>query len=255
MKRLNGKVALITGGAKGLGLAIARLFAQHGAAVALADLQEEIACEAARELVALNYRAVGIACDVRLPEQWTSAWTNVEAAFGPVDLLVNNAGVAELASIEEMDLDGWRATMAVNLDGVFLGTKCAIEHMRSRGGSIINMSSIRAVAADPNSIAYDASKAGVAAITRSAAVHCARNRYGIRINTLHPGYVLTDMVNDAIRDVPDPNALLRQLEQLHPIGRLGTAEEIAKAALFLASEDSAFVLGSSLFVDGGFTAV
>lgn len=255
MERLSGRVALITGGARGLGLAIARLFARNGAAVGLADVRNELASKAAAELAAEGHRAIGIACDVRSPEQWSSAWKGVEAAFGPIDILVNNAGIAELASVERLELERWRATMEVNLDGVFLGTKFAIEQMQSHGGSIINMSSIRAVAADPNSIAYDASKAAVAALTRSAAVHCARNRYGIRINALHPGYVMTDLVGDAIKDVPDREALLNQLAALHPIGRLGTAEEIANAALFLASDEAGFVLGASMFVDGGFTAV
>lgn len=145
--------------------------------------------------------------------------------------------------------------MRVNMDGVFLGTKFGIDVMkRAQGGSIINLSSIRALAGDAYSAAYDASKGGVLSLTRSAALLCAEKGYGIRVNSLHPGYVLTDMFRGATAHFPNKDELLQQAVDLHPIGRLGEAREIANAALFLASDESSFMVGAGLVVDGGLTA-
>lgn len=160
-----------------------------------------------------------------------------------------------LGSIEETSFEDWRRIMAVNLDGVFLGTKAAVAEMGMRGGSIVNLSSIRALVADPDSIAYDTSKGGVLSLTRSAAVHCARQGYGIQINSLHPGYVLTDMIAEATADLDEASELIASIRDAHPIGRTGTAREIADAALFLASGEASFMVGSALVVDGGYTAV
>ncbi len=253
--RLDGKIALVSGGARGLGAAIAGRFAEQGAAVVVADIRAELAAQTASAIRATGHRAESVKLDVRSADSWQAAFDYARRALGPVDILVNNAGVAILASIEDTSFEDWRNVLSVNLDGTFLGTKCAVAEMRGREASIINISSIRAMAADPDSIAYDASKGGVLSLTRSAAVHCARKGYGIRINSLHPGYVLTDMIDDATVGRPDKAELISAINAAHPIGRTGTPEEIANAALFLASDESRFMVGTALVIDGGYTAV
>lgn len=253
--RLKGKIALVSGAARGLGAAIAQRFAAEGASVGIGDIRIDQAGEAAANLRKSGYNAESIALDVADESSWAQALATLRERFGPIDILVNNAGVAMLGSIEETSFDDWRRIIAVNLDGVFLGTKAAIAEMQGRGGSIINISSIRALVADPDSIAYDASKGGVLSLTRSAAVHCARQGYNIRINSLHPGYVLTDMIAEATADHDNVSELIASIRAAHPLGRTGTAREIANAALFLASGESSFMVGSALVVDGGYTAV
>ncbi|WP_239000571.1 glucose 1-dehydrogenase [Novosphingobium pentaromativorans] len=256
LDRLKGKVALITGAARGLGAAMAKRFASEGASVVLADRDEAAVRETSTRLAIEDLHVAAIAADVTEPEGWSAMFSFAQERFGGADILVNNAGIAMLASIEETSLEDWRKIMSVNLDGVFLGTQAGIAHMRARGGgAIINMSSIRAMAGDPMSVAYDASKGGVLSLTRSAAVHCARQGYNIRINSLHPGYVMTQMVSDAINSVSNSNEIKSAVIDLHPIGRLGSEEEIANAALFLASDEASFMVGSAMVVDGGFTAV
>lgn len=253
--RLEGKVALVSGAARGLGAAIAARFVEEGAIVVIGDVRLDQARKVAAELRDSGCSAESIELNVSNEASWAGALTTVRERFGPIDILVNNAGVAMLGSIENTSFEDWRRIMAVNLDGVFLGTKAAIADMRDRGGSIVNISSIRALVADPNSIAYDASKGGVLSLTRSAAVHCARQGYGIRINSLHPGYVLTDMIAEATADRNDVPELIASIQDAHPIGRTGTSREIADAALFLASGEASFMVGSALVVDGGYTAV
>lgn len=253
--KLTGRVALISGAARGLGLAISRRFAAEGASVMIADIRQELAEHAAAALRSEGYAAASTVLDVRNEDSWRDAFLATDQAFGPANILVNNAGVAILASIEDTTFDDWRSVMSVNLDGVFLGTKTGVARMRDHGGSIVNISSIRAFAADPNSIAYDASKGGVLSLTRSAAVHCAKQGYPVKINSLHPGYVMTDMIDEATAGLADPDGLVEQIRAAHPIGRTGTAEEIADAALFLASDDARFMVGSALVIDGGYTAI
>ena len=221
----------------------------------MADISLEKARAVAAAISESGGEAVPVELDVTDENQWQPAIGLAEGKLGPVDILVNNAGIAILASVEDTGLEDWRKITAVNLDGVFLGTKFAIEVMKKNGGgSIINISSIRSRVGDPNSIAYDASKGGVESLTRSAALHCANNRYGIRINSLHPAYILTDMFKGATAHLPDADALLEQVKAAHPIGRLGTAREVADAVLYLASDESSFMTGAAMILDGGFTA-
>ncbi len=255
MSRLAGKIALITGGARGLGAAIAERFATEGAAVVVADIDGKTAQETTDRLGEKGLRASALEADVTDEESWARMFDHARDKFGPVNILVNNAGIGILASIEETSLEIWRKTLSVNLDGVFLGTKAAIEHMKETGGAIVNMSSIRAMAADPMSLAYDVSKGGVLSLTKSAAVHCAQQGYNIRINSLHPGYVMTDLLRGATEGMTNVNEVMSTITGLHPIGRMGKAEEIANAALFLASDEASFAVGSALVVDGGYTAV
>lgn len=255
MGRLDGKVALVTGGGSGLGEAISLRLAEEGAAVAVTDLALDKAKSVSEEITKSGGKTYAIEQDVTVEEAWQPTIHRVEDELGPLSIMVNNAGIAILASIEDTDLAAWRRIQAVNLDGVFMGTRFAMEAMKKHGaGSIINMSSMRSRVGDPNSIAYDASKGGVEALTRSAALHAANNRYGVRVNSLHPGYVLTDMFRGATAHLPDADALLEQVEAAHPVGRLGKAREIANAVLYLASDESSFTTGSAMIVDGGYSA-
>ena len=254
MARLPSRTAIVTGAAGGIGYAIALRLAEEGANVALADIDGEGAHFAAETLRQRELSAVGIAHDVTSADDWQTVFATAAAQFGKVDILVNNAGLALVASIEDVSFEDWRRILSVNLDGVFLGTQAAIAVMKQRGGSIINLSSIRALVGDPMSVAYDASKAGVTALTRSSALHCAKQGYGIRINSIHPSYVMTDMVRNAIEAMPNSDEIFRSLIERHPVGRLGDARDIANAALFLASDESAFIVGTQIVIDGGYCA-
>ena len=175
-------------------------------------------------------------------------------AFGQLDIVVNNAGVALGANVEDTTLDDWRKLMSINLDGVFLGTKCAIAAMKDHGGSIINLSSIEGLIGDPNLAAYNASKGGVRIFTKSAALHCAKAGYKIRVNSVHPGYIWTPMVEGYVGASADPEATKAALAALHPLGHIGEPDDIAYGVLYLASDESKFVTGAELVIDGGYTA-
>ena len=173
--------------------------------------------------------------------------------FGGLHIVVNSAGVAHFANVEEETLERWRFLNSINSDAVFLGTQAGIKGMRQtgEGGSIINLASIEGIVGDPNLTAYNASKGSVRIFSKSAALHCAKSGYGIRVNSVHPGYIWTPMVQGV---VAGDEAMKQGLVDLHPIGRLGTAEDIAYAILYLASDESSFVTGSELVIDGGYTA-
>lgn len=248
MARLTGKVALVTGAAKGIGLSIAELFIKEGAQVVLTDIDVEHGQAAADKL---GKQARFIKQDVTSESEWLAVYDQIHKDCGQLDVLVNNAGVGVLHSIEETDFEEWRRLIAINLDSVFLGTKYGIEQMKSQGGSIVNISSIAGLVGDPNLLAYNAAKGGVRMLTKSAALLCAEKQYHIRINSIHPGYISTPLVQGQMRDDPD---LKDHLLKLHPMGRLGKPEEIAEMALFLASDESSFSTGSEFIADGGYTA-
>lgn len=256
MQRLHNKICVVTGAASGIGLAIAETYLREGAKVLLTDLDgEKGECEAER------LRAQGLDAhfqqhDVTDEAQWQQVMSNVKQRFGRLDVLVNNAGIVILADVETLTLAQWRKTNAVNLDAVFLGTQQAIAAMKGQGGSIINVASIEGIIGEPMVPSYNASKGGVRIFTRSAAAHCARKGYGIRINNLCPGYAATAMISGGLQTLGSDVAEQFQgyLEQRIPMGRLATSDEIAKAALFLASDDSSYMTGSDLVVDGGYLA-
>jgi len=253
MNRLQGKTALITGAGSGLGLATAQCFAQEGARVVLTDIDHaRVQAEAAR-LSAAGHDAVALAHDVTREADWDRVIAGVGATL---DVLVNNAGVGRLGSIEDASLQDWRAVLEINLDGVFLGTQKAIAAMKERGGSIINVSSIEGIVGEPNLAAYNASKGGVRLLTKSAALHCAAQGYGIRVNSLHPGYIATPMVTGALVALPADvaQALQADIVSRIPLGRLARAEEIAPALVFMASDESRYMTGAELVIDGGYTA-
>lgn len=256
MKRLQDKVCLITGAAKGIGLACAELFAREGARVLLTDIDEVAGLTATKALGEQGLSVGFLQQDVTDPVQWRKTLDFCERLFGRIDVLVNNAGVGAFCDVERMSLEQWRHTLACNLDSVFLGTQQAIARMKARGGSIVNVASIEGLIGEPLVPAYNASKGGVRLFTRSVAAHCARQGYAIRVNALCPGYVETPMVQGALAAAPDEQAqaMLDYLRQRIPMGRMARPEEIAKAMLFLASDDSSYMTGTDLVVDGGYLA-
>jgi 3(or 17)beta-hydroxysteroid dehydrogenase len=254
MKRVEGKVALVTGAALGLGAAAAKLLAREGARVVATDVLEAEGRALADEIVDAGGEAIFVRHDVASEEDWENAIALCLSRFGPLDILVNNAGVGVPGTVEDTSLESWRWLMSINLDGVFLGAKHAVGAMKARGGSIINLSSIEGLIGDPNLAAYNASKGGVRIFTKSAALHCAKAGYKIRVNSIHPGYIWTPMVENYLKTQPDPEAAKAHVASLHPLGHLGEPDDIAYAVLYLASDESKFVTGAEMVVDGGYTA-
>lgn len=251
MGRVDGKVALITGGASGIGLAAARLLLDEGATIVLTDRDRPLADDGA---ATLKGRASVRALDVTSDEQWAAVADSVVAEYGRIDILLNSAGVALLKDIEATTLEEWRSLMAVNLDGTFLGCKHAVRVMKDRGGSIVNMSSVAGLIGNGNLAAYCASKGGVRLLTKSVALHCARKGYNIRCNSVHPSFVETPMLRAMIAVARDPQKMEANCAGAAPLGRLAQPVEVARTILFLASDESSFTTGAEFVVDGGLTA-
>lgn len=255
MPRVAGKVAIVTGGAMGIGQACAELLAAEGAAVVVTDLETEDGKKVVDALTASGHRAMFVEHDVGDEEGWKQVIAAAINAYGKVDILVNNAGVGWFGDVEHTSLEDWRKLLRINLDGVFLGIKYAIPAMRTAGGgSIINISSIEGLVADPRIAAYNASKGGVRLLSKSAALYCARERTSIRVNSVHPGYIVTPMVERGINASDNPVETRKALEALHPVGHMGKPVDIAYGVLYLASDESEFATGSELVIDGGYTA-
>lgn len=252
MARVAGKVAIVSGAANGIGKATAQLLAKEGAKVVIGDLKEEDGQKAVAEIKAAGGEAAFVKLNVTDEAAWKAAIEQTLKLYGRLDIAVNNAGIAYSGSVESTSLEDWRRVQSINLDGVFLGTQVAIEVMKkSGGGSIVNLSSIEGLIGDPMLAAYNASKGGVRLFTKSAALHCAKSGYKIRVNSVHPGYIWTPMVAGLTKE----DAAARQkLVDLHPIGHLGEPNDIAYGILYLASDESKFVTGSELVIDGGYTA-
>jgi 3alpha(or 20beta)-hydroxysteroid dehydrogenase len=247
--RLAGKVALITGAAQGQGAAEARRFASEGAKVVVADVQYDKARTVVREIGVTS--AMVAPLDVTEPEQWDRAVRAAVAAFGKLDVLVNNAGIAvPPALLDDVSLDDHRRILAVNLDGVMLGMRAVIPAMRDAGGgSIVNIASIDGLVGVAGMASYAASKFGVTGLTRTAALEL--GRHGIRVNSIHPGVIASPMVDHA---PPDVRERLDRLMAQQPIPRMGTPEEVASLALFLASDESSYCTGGQFVIDGGHLA-
>jgi NAD(P)-dependent dehydrogenase (short-subunit alcohol dehydrogenase family) len=250
MARLVGKVALISGGARGQGAAEARLFIQEGAKVVFGDILDTEGQQVEAEIRAKGGDATYVHLNVTREEDWQRAVQTAEARYGRLDILVNNAAIVIRGTIEETSEDEWDRIMAVNMKGVFLGTKYALPAMRrAGGGSIINISSGAGIAPAPGtSAAYAATKGGVRLFTKATAVQHAKDN--IRCNSVHPGPIDTPMLRGPQDDPSGLEALVARV----PLGRLGTAEEIAYGVLYLASDESSFMTGAELVIDGGRTA-
>ena len=219
MGRVSGKVALVTGAALGIGKATALLLAREGARVVVADMKEQEGHAVVAEIEAAGGEALFVSLNVTVEEDWSQAMAAILKQFGRLDIAVNNAGIAYTGTVESTSLTDWRRVQAVNLDGVFLGTRYAVEAMKPQGGgSIVNLSSIEGLVGDPTLAAYNASKGGVRLFTKSAALHCARSGYKIRVNSVHPGYIWTPMVQGLTSETPDQEAARQKLIDLHPLG-------------------------------------
>ncbi len=254
MNRLKNKVALVTGGSVGLGHAAALMLAREGARVIVTDIREKEGAASADAIVASGGEAMFLTQDVAKEEDWRRVMASTRSRFGALDILVNNAGVALAGSVEDTTLEQWRWLMSINLDGVFLGVKHGVAAMKEKGGSIINLSSIEGLIGDPNLAAYDASKGGVRLLTKSAALHCARAGYKIRVNSVHPGYIWTPMVEGFLAAQTDPAKAKSDIAALHPLGHIGEPDDIAYGIVYLASDELKFVTGAELVIDGGYTA-
>jgi NAD(P)-dependent dehydrogenase (short-subunit alcohol dehydrogenase family) len=249
--RLAGKVALVTGGARGIGLAVARRFAAEGARVVIGDLDAEAGAAACARQAALSFAPL----DVTAEASWEEAMGETLARHGRLDILVNNAGVVSVGSIEDVTLAEWRRVLAVNLDGAFLGCRHGVRAMKARGGAIVNMSSVSGIVGGHNLPAYNAAKGGVRLLTKSVALHCARKGYGIRCNSVHPGFVETGMLDDVVAKARDPEEARAKLSAGVPLGRNAAPEEVAALVAYLASDEAAFVTGAEMVIDGGVTAM
>ena len=248
--RLVGKVALISGGAKGQGAAETRLFTQQGASVVFGDVLDDEGKKVEAEIRAGGGQATYVHLDVTREADWRAAVATAVERYGKLTVLVNNAGILLRARIEDTSEADWDRIMAVNVKGVFLGTKCAIPAMRTAGGgSIVNISSTAGLVGSPQgTAAYTATKGAVRLFTKSTAIQHARDN--IRANSVHPGPIATDMIADTMRNEEHWKERLRRL----PMGRVGTVDEVAYGVLYLASDEASYVTGSELVIDGGTTA-
>jgi NAD(P)-dependent dehydrogenase (short-subunit alcohol dehydrogenase family) len=249
MGRVDGKSVVLTGGASGIGRASARMLAAEGAAVVIGDV-DDAAAGVAQEIVDAGSRATFVRTDVR---SWDDVRQLVETAVedhGGLDVIVNNAGVAIGGAAGEMSEEDWNRVLDVNLTGVWRGMRLAIpEMLKAGGGSIVNVSSVQSLVGFVGWAGYAASKGGINALTQQAAVEYAPQ--GIRVNAIIPGTILTGMNEGILREHPDPEGLMSQWTAMHPIGRIGQPEEVATAVVYLASDESSFVTGMLLRVDGG----
>lgn len=255
MNRVEGKTALVTGAGLGLGRATALLLAREGARVVATDIKERDGNSVVDEIIADGGEAMFLRQDVSNEAAWAATVAATVDRFGKLDVLVNNAGIVLGADTESTTLQQWRALMSINLDGVFLGTKAAITAMKqSGGGSIVNLSSIAGIIGIAGAAAYCSSKGGVRNFTKAVALECARAGNRIRVNSIHPGYIWTPMVENFLALAPDPVAARAAAAAAHPVGHMGEPDDVAYGVLYLASDESKFVTGAELVIDGGYTA-
>lgn len=255
MERVNQKVSIVTGAAMGLGQAAAELLAREGSHVMVSDINDTLGRQVTRGIVERGGSAIFQRLDVSKSEEWEAAIATLLQTWGKLDVLVNNAGVCIAATIEDTTLEDWHFTMKTNLDGVFLGIKAGVKTMKtSGGGSIVNISSIDGLVGEAPLAAYCASKGGVRLLSKAAALHCAQAGYKIRINSVHPGYIKTPQVEQYLKDLGDYAGEWERKSALHPVGHFGDPLDIANAVLYLASDDSRYMTGAEMVVDGGYTA-
>jgi NAD(P)-dependent dehydrogenase (short-subunit alcohol dehydrogenase family) len=255
--RVAGKKALITGGAQGLGAAFGRRLAEEGAKVTLTDLNLEGAQAVADAINAAHGAGTAFAYrhDVTDEEQWVEVLAQADAAMGGISVLVNNAGIGLGGHIEELSYDDWKKVMSVNVDSVFLGTKHALKYLRqNQPGSIVNISSIAGLIAAHNTPSYNASKAAVWLLSKGIALHCAKQKLDVRSNSVHPTFIDTPIL-DPLRQRFGKDEAEAKLARQVPLGRIGETADIANAVLYLASDESRFMTGAELKLDGGISAM
>jgi NAD(P)-dependent dehydrogenase (short-subunit alcohol dehydrogenase family) len=254
--RLESKVALVTGGGNGIGEAISHRFAEEGATVVVTDYDQESAVRVAAAIKSAGGQAISFQQDVADEQRWADTVDAIVESFARLDILVNNAGIGITGDVEETTLADWRKMQSVNMESVLVGTQTAIKVMKGTGGSIINISSIAGMVGNPLWAGYSASKGAVRLFTKSAALHCAGQDYGIRINSVHPGFIDTAMVAGALASVPESEraALLESVKANIPLKRYGAPVDVANGCVFLASDESTYMTGSELVIDGGYTA-
>ena len=249
--RLAGKTAMVTGAARGIGLGCARAMAAQGARVVIADIDIETASAEAASIE----EAIALELDVTNRDSWVRAIAEADARLGGLNVLVNNAGIIIPGSVEALDEESWDKTMDVDLKSVFLGCQVALPLLaRSAPASIINIASIASIIASAHFSAYNAAKAGVHLLTKSVALHAARKHPGVRCNSVHPAFVDTGMIEDVVRSGTPEEARTRLAAQI-PMGRIATVEDVAWAVVYLASDESAFMTGSEIKLDGGISAM
>ena len=261
---LSGKVAYVSGAAAGIGASIGQIFAEQGASVVIGDVQAERGEAVAARIRERDGKAIFVRHDVSDEAQWEAALARAIEEFGGLDILVNNAGIEQTCLLADVELADIQKLLTVNVTGVILGHKHAIRAMRpgglaGKGGNIINLSSVAGLIGTPALGVYSASKGAVRLLSKAAAVECGRLGYGIRVNSIHPGLVDTDMGNKLVDDFvqlgvfADRAVALRQMLETYPLGRTGVPGDIANAALFLDSEMSGWITGTEIVVDGGMT--
>ena len=251
--RVQDKIALVTGGGSGIGRATALTLASEGATIVVTDLSAENAAETAKLIGETGGKARSMSQDVTDEKQWKSVFASLRATEGRLDILFNNAGVSNNGvMLSDTTLEHWRHVNGANVEGVFLGTKYGIDLMaETGGGSIVNVSSIYGKVGAVGSVAYNASKGAVCLLTKGAALECGKAGNGVRVNSVHPGFIETGMTARRFAD----NATKDWMISRTPIGRSGVPQDIANGVLYLASDESSFVTGAELVIDGGFTAI
>lgn len=266
MNRLDGKVAFLSGAARGIGGAAAVLMAQVGAKVVIGDVLEERGRQTVRDIEKAGGQALFVPVDVTQEASWAAAMDATVKAYGKLDILVNNAGIFVGKGVEDASMEEWHRLVAVNLTGVVLGTRAALPHLKAaaksapHGSAIVNLASVAGLVGSQLDPLYSLTKGGVTLFTKSTALEFGRKGYGIRVNSIHPGVIDTDMGQQTFvmraqaLGTNDSEATRKVSTGMHPIGRLGVADDIAKGIVFLASDDAAFMTGAGLVVDGGYTA-
>ena len=252
MRRLEGKTALVTGAASGIGLQTTIRMLEEGAQVMMTDINETLGKKEAENI---GNQVEFLKHDITLEDDWIWVLEETIKRFQGLDILVNSAGMVLIADVEHISMEDWRQVHAVNLDGTFLGCKHGIRVMKEFGaGSIINLSSVSGLIGGFNLAAYNSSKGAVRMLTKSVALHCARSGYEIRCNSVHPTFIETPMLESMIQDAPDPEKARQTLIRQVPLKRIGEPDDVAKMIIYLASDESTFVTGTEMVIDGGVVA-